>query len=792
MVLENQDQPPIGETTWHYQIVRELGGGGMGVVYEAEDLNLRRRVALKFLPDYLAHDAAALQRFEWEARAASALNHPNICTIHEFGRHDGRAFIAMEMMKGLTVKELVRARPVEVDKVLTLGIDIADALDAAHAAGLIHRDIKPANIFVTDRGQAKLLDFGIALHGSHRKGPEHAESTQTIPEHLTSTGVVLGTFAYMSPEQARGDELDARTDLYSFGLVLREMVAGVPPPYSGGTALLDTTVPVKLKELIEKALEHDRDLRYQSASDMRADLLRLRRSGPTANARVPSGQSARSTRMYIGAAALAVSLIGGVWFARTNGSFRGDVPAPAASASSIAVLPFADLSSDGNQEYFSDGLAEEVLAQLGQIRGLRVVARTSSFQFKGTKADLRSIGKTLNVFNILEGSVRREGNRVRITAQLVSTADGFRVWSNRYDRELNDILAVQEDIARSVAGALKLTLLDTKGRAPSSRTINADSYSSALQARYFFSKRSKENLEKASVYHEQALRLDPGNAQAWVGLAEVHHSQADAGYISSDEGYRKARLEVERALTLDENLAVAHAEAGWIRGFHDWDWVGADKSYQRALELEPDNVKAVLGAGVLAHGLGRADEAIALAQRAVNLDPLSVPGYNNLSFHAYYAGRWQEAASALDKALELRPDYPGLHTLFGRIYLAQSQPEKALAAMARESDPTWRLFGLALGHHAAGHTTESEDSTRQLIAQYQETMAYQIAEVFAFRGEIEQAFAWLDRAYVQRDSGMADLKDDPLLRNLYKDARYAEFLRRVGLPGEPSSAPSRR
>jgi TolB-like protein/class 3 adenylate cyclase/Flp pilus assembly protein TadD len=472
-------------------------------------------------------------------------------------------------------------------------------------------------------------------------------------------------------------------------------------------------------------------------------------------------------------AVLAVAAV--FWLRRAGRGSAGGTP-------SIAVLPFVDMSSEKNQEYFSDGLAEELLNDLAKIPGLRVAARTSSFQFKGKNEDLRTVGEKLNVGAILEGSVRRQGSRVRITAQLIKVGDGFHLWSETYDREMNDIFAVQDEIARSVAGSLKVALLGKKTAIPSAQGTNAEAYNAYLQGEYFLKRHGKENLEKSLGYYEQAINLDPGYAPAWVGLAAARSDQADRGYLPVEEGYRKAREAAERALALDANLAEAHAAMGGIKMSYDWDWAGADASFQRALALEPGNAKFVRNAGQLAKTLGRFDEALAQDRRAVELDPLSVPAHNTLGFAAYYAGRRDEAAAALKKAIELNPEFPNSHALLGQVYLAQAHPQQALAEMEREPEPAVRLQGQALAYYALGRKKESDAALAELIAKYQAEAAVQIAEVYAFRGEADRAFEWLERAYSQRDSGLAEMKGDPLLKSLERDPRYAAFLKKMRLP----------
>ena len=815
----------VGLELGHYRIVEKLGGGGMGVVYKAEDVKLDRFVALKFLPDEVAKDPHTLSRFQREAKAASALNHPNICTIHEIDDQHGEAFIVMEFLDGLTLKHRIAGRPLEIETLLSLGIEIADALDAAHSKGIVHRDIKPANIFVTDRGHAKILDFGLAKINASSKteAGDTAAPTGSVSTDLTSKGTTLGTVTYMSPEQVRAKELDARTDLFSFGAVLYEMATGQLPFRGDSTATIfdailnrapvpavriNPDVPPKLEEIINKALEKDRNLRYQHAADMRTDLQRLKRDSESGHSSAAANSGAVDLRSVgpdkesghiaaetppltpqrsslavhwkpIAAAfgtAIVLLLIAAFWLARTK-----KVPETAHITPSIAVLPFADLSPGKDQEYFSDGLAEELLNSLVKVQGLRVAARTSSFQFKGKNEDLRVIGQKLNVATVLEGSVRKQGQRVRISAQLIQVSDGFHLWSEAYDRDLTDIFAVQEEIARSVAGSLRVTLLGEK--ALSSRATNIEAYNAYLQGKYFYARRTKENLKKSTAYYEQAISLDPNYAPAWAALSRVRSFQA-SGYDPAPlrEEYARAREAAERALALDPSLADAHAAIGEIKRYYDWDWAGADASYQRALALEPGNAEVVEGAAGPAATLNHFEEALSLCRRAVELDPLRASAQHALAFNAWWAGRLDEAEAAIRKALELDPQFPWGHTVLSRVYLARSHPQEALAEAERDTDPEFRLQGLALAYHALARKQESDLALAELIAKYRLYTAFQIAEVYAFRGEADAAFTWLERAYEQRDSGLPEMKGDPLLKNLERDPRYAVFLKKMRLP----------
>ncbi len=470
-------------------------------------------------------------------------------------------------------------------------------------------------------------------------------------------------------------------------------------------------------------------------------------------------------------------LAAGAWLLKRSATRHSARPL----ASSIAVLPFVDSSPGKTQEYFSDGLAEELLNELAKTPGLRVAARTSSFQFKGTNASLRMIGQKLNVATLLEGSVNTDGNRVRIAVALVGVDNGFQLWSGTYERNLNDVFALQDEIARAVTAELKVKLLPANAAAAIPRNPNPDAYSDYLQGRYFYERRTRDDLAKATSYFEKAIQQDPGYARAWSGLAWARMSQADSAYgLSFDEGYRLAKEAAQKALQLDPALAEAHAAIGRIKRTYDWDWSGADASFQRAIALEPQNAIALMGASSLAASLGRFDDAVSLGGRAVELDPLSVVAHVALGMRAYYAGRQNLAIASYEKALELNPGDPSAHYLLSLVYLTQGKPQQALAEAGRQQG-AGHSVGEALAYAALGRRQESDAALRTLLTNYREEAAYQIAEVYAVRGQLDDAFAWLEKARTQKDAGLSAIKGDPLLKGLYSDPRYAALLKKMGL-----------
>ena len=774
----------IGVELGRYRILDRVGVGGMGEVYRARDQHLARDVAIKVLPSGTLINEAARKRFHKEAQILSRLNHPNIATIYDFDTQQGLDMLVMELVSGNKLSEKM-TKPLPEKEILSLGVQLAEGLSAAHELGIVHRDLKPDNLRLSSDQRLKILDFGLA-----KLLPQ---PTSLTTESHDATPAMAGTLPYMAPEQLRGQEIDARTDIYAAGCVLYQMATARRPYPEVETFQLISAIlhrPLlppgainhelspELARVIAKCMEKEPEDRYQSAKELAIDLRRFERGSevyasghawPIAYAR----PNRRKTFAAVAMAIVAIALIAGsLWYARARRAAHAANITP-----SIAVLPFADLSPQKDQEYFSDGLAEEMLDSLAKIQDLHVAARSSSFQFKGEGEDLRSIGQKLNVAAVLEGSVRKQGKRVRISVQLVKVSDGFQLWSQVYDRDLTDIFAVQEEIARSVASSLRLTLLGQKAPAP--RATNIDAYNDYLEGKYFYARPTKENLEHAISYYEQAIVHDATYAPAWAALSLAH--SVHAGAYGPVQEFTVARDAAQRALALDPNLADGYAALGEIKLEYEWDWAGAYAAYQRALALEKGNADIVERAASVAATLNHFDEAMQLSRRAVELDPLRVMAHDTLAFNAWWAGRLDEAEAAAHKGLELYPQFPWLHALLARVYLARSRPQEALAEAQSDTDPIFHLQDLALVYRALGRNDEADKALAELVSRYSTTAAFQIAEVYAFRGQADDAFTWLDRAYQQHDGGLTFAKGDPLLANLKNDPRYIAFLKKIHL-----------
>ena len=827
-----------GQTISHYKVIDEISRGGMGIVYRALDVKLGREVALKVLPADLVADADRRRRFVQEAQAASALTHPHIAVIHEIGEDEGTTFIAMELIRGEKLGDLIAQRRLSLSRALELALEMAEALARAHDKGIIHRDLKPANVMVTEDGHAKIIDFGLAK----LLEPAAVDTeVETAVRGETTSGLVLGTDAYMSPEQARGARVDQRSDIFSFGVMLYEMLSG-RRPFRGPSRvetlhaiLKDPPQPLEvpdprgdLQRMVEKCLEKDPDDRYQGmrdlAVDVRAARRRLEGSGP--GAAVPkavpavaastppplppssigpappamgrraeklarsAGELARSPRRLGGWQIVVIVGLALLYLHSRNQRSRGTAEhAAAPKIESLAVLPLANLSGDPEQEYFADGMTEALISDLAQIKALRVISRTSAMQYKGAKKPLPEIARELHVDGIVEGSVQRSGDRVKVSAQLVDGASDRHLWAETYERDAKDVLRLESELARAIAREIRVTVTaDETARLKKAAPVDPEAHQLYLKGRYYWNKRTAEAFDTAMRFFQQAIEKDPDYAPAYAGLADTYALLAGppSEVLSPNEAMPKAKQAALKALEIDGTLAEAHASLALVLSEYDWNWAEAEREFERAIELNPGYATARQWH---AHNLvvqGRLDEALTEARKAVELDPLSLVINNSLGRVLYFRRRLDEAAEQSRKAAEIDPGFLNTYYRLGMVYAAKGDFRAAVAEYEKLHGEAAVSLAPALLGNALGRSGDAAGARRMLdrlttLSKKRYVPAAHVALVYMGLGDKDQAFRWLEKARDERSDFLRFLQVDPLFDPLRSDPRFADLVKSVGL-----------
>ncbi len=740
-----------GTTVSHYRLISKIGAGGMGEVYLAEDIELKRKVALKFLSAQLCQDPECRARFTLEARAAARLNHPGILVIHEVGEYQNNPYFVMEYIDGQPLSAFIKSTQPSLENIISLAVQMADGLNEAHLNDIIHRDINPGNILIDKTGRPKILDFGLAaIRGN---------------EPVADSQVTLGTIAYMSPEQSRGEPVDHRSDIFSFGSLLYEMITGklpFPGEYEAAVfyAIAYTepepltryrpNIPQELQNIIEKALKKDPAQRYQEILELIDDLKAILKLLEPVTGRESSG-------------------------------FPTGYP-------SIAVLPFSNLSADKEQEYFCDGMAEEIINALSAIEGLFVVARTSAFSYKGKLFDIREIGRKLGVGTVLEGSVRKAGQRLRITSQLIDVASGYHLWSEKFDRDIEDIFVIQDEISLAIVENLKVKLLaGEKDKLTKRYTVNPEAYSLYLKGRYFWNRRYEGGLQKGIECFEQAIAKDPLYAPAYVGIADCYNQYGLFGYKPAKEAYEISKKAVARALEIDDTLSEAYSCLGWIKTFYDWEWAEAEKAFLKALKLNPHSAITHNWYGLFLAITGRVEESMKEGDRSLELDPVSLILNAVRGLGYYWTRENDKGIELLKKTLEMDPGFSLAHLFLGMAYSGNRLWVEAIAAMkkflALSMNSPIGMGHLGLIYGLSGNKEEARQILNQLTEMAPHRFVSPLFMALAHMGlrDSDRAFEFLRKAVAERDSWIATLRYAPFFDPFRSDSRYKKLLMEIGL-----------
>jgi len=783
----------IGQPIGHYKISESIGTGGMGEVYLAIDITAGRKAALKLLPARFTGDAERLKRFQQEARAVVGLNHPNILTVYEIGQDHSIHYIASELIEGETLRERLTRGRMQLSEAVDIAIQVASALAAAHRAGIVHRDIKPENIMLRPDGYVKVLDFGIAKL-AEQEVPVTIPRDEALLLVETNLGSVLGTVRYMSPEQACGGQVDKSTDIWSLGVVLYEMVTG-HVPFTGDTpsevmsAILEKEpppltnyvahTPAELQQIISKTLRKDREQRYHNAHELLEAFKNLRHKLEVEAELQPSAATPSWLHWTRSPTALVLGLLVAAMAMAIPFYWHRNLTTSSPPEKSIAVLPFLDLSQTKDQEYFCEGMSEEIIDALAKVEGLRVVARASSFSFKGKTAAVSEIGKKLNVEDVLEGSLRREGNRVRITAELINARSGFRIWSDTYERELQGMFALQDEITRAIVDALKIKLAISL---PPREQRNTEAYDLYLQGLYFSNKGSEEDLRRALSFFQRAVEKDPTFSRAWTGIAKVWYFLADV-YLKPLEAYPLSREAAMKAVELDERDAEAHCYLSEAKRVLDWDLAGADAELKRALQLDPNSASAHLFSGLHPLFRGELKDGLRLILEAQKLDPVS-PIASYVATAAYLANdRVDDAVVEGQRTLQLDPNYFYLDSVLAAAHREKGNFPEAIALYTKAQEATHLpSSGLAITYTRMGREIEAQNILAQLLQAREKRYisAPLIAAVAVALGDNEGAFRELERAYAEHSGILQWIAFLPEFRALHSDARFPDLVRRIG------------